>query len=103
MGFADVPGFGARFRGGWARAPPRGPQHEPSLRRAVRQPDLRRVAHQLGEGSEDVAQGEHLVDDALLGHLLVPAKRGITRDYTPFLLTLQGITFQLQGIALPPF
>ena len=30
-----------------------------------------------------------------------PAKRGITRDYTPFLLTLQGMALQLQGIALP--
>ena len=30
-----------------------------------------------------------------------PAKRGITRDYTPFLLILQGMTLQLQGIALP--
>ena len=26
-----------------------------------------------------------------------------TRDYTPFLLILQGMTLQLQGIALPPF
>ena len=32
-----------------------------------------------------------------------PAKRGITRDYTPFLLILQGMSLQLQGIALPPF
>ena len=32
-----------------------------------------------------------------------PAKRGITRDHTPFLLILQGMTLQLQGIALPPF
>ena len=32
-----------------------------------------------------------------------PVKRGITRDYTPFLLILQGMTLQLQGIALPPF
>ena len=32
-----------------------------------------------------------------------PAKRGITRDYTPFLLILQGMTLQLQGITLPPF
>ena len=32
-----------------------------------------------------------------------PAKRGITRDYTPFLLILQGIALQLQGFALPPF
>ena len=34
---------------------------------------------------------------------LPPAKRGITRDYTPFLLMLQGRTLQLQGIARPPF
>ena len=34
---------------------------------------------------------------------LTPAKRGITRDYTPFLLILQGMTLQLQGITLPPF
>ena len=31
------------------------------------------------------------------------AKRGITRDYTPFLLILQGMTLQLQGITLLPF
>ena len=30
MGFAKVPGFGARFRGGWARAPPHGPRHAPA-------------------------------------------------------------------------
>ena len=29
--------------------------------------------------------------------------RGITRDYMPFLLILQGMTLQLQGIALSPF
>ena len=28
--------------------------------------------------------------------------RGITSDYTPFLLLLQGMALQLQGIALPP-
>ena len=28
-------------------------------------------------------------------------ERGITRDYTPFLLILQGMALQLQGIALP--
>ena len=33
----------------------------------------------------------------------IPVKRGITRDYTPFLLILQGMALQLQGIALPPF
>ena len=31
----------------------------------------------------------------------LPVKRGIARDYTPFLLILQGMTLQLQGIALP--
>ena len=30
-------------------------------------------------------------------------KRGITRDYTPFLLILQGMTLPSQGITLPPF
>ena len=30
-------------------------------------------------------------------------KEGITRDYTSFLLILQGMTLQLQGIAIPPF
>ena len=30
-------------------------------------------------------------------------ERGITRDCTPFLLILQGMALQLQGIALPPF
>ena len=29
MGFADVPGFGAKYRGGWGRAPPRGPREAP--------------------------------------------------------------------------
>ena len=33
----------------------------------------------------------------------VAAKRGITRDYTPFLSILQGMTLPLQGITLPPF
>ena len=28
-------------------------------------------------------------------------KRGITRDYTPFLLILQGMTLQLKVISLP--
>ena len=32
-----------------------------------------------------------------------PAKRGITRDYTSFLLILQGMSLQLEGIVLPPF
>ena len=38
----------------------------------------------------------------VFGHR-APAKRGITRDYTPFLLILQGMALQLQGISLPPF
>jgi hypothetical protein len=29
MGFANVPGFGAQYRGGWGRAPPRGPREAP--------------------------------------------------------------------------
>ena len=53
----------------------------------------------------------HVVVEAVLGlhhHAgalargVGPVKRGITRDYTPFLLILQGMTLQLQGIALPP-
>ena len=32
-----------------------------------------------------------------------PVKRGITRDYTPSLLILQGMALRLQGITLPPF
>ena len=32
---------------------------------------------------------------------LSPAGKGITRDNTPVLLILQGMTLQLQGIALP--
>ena len=35
--------------------------------------------------------------------LLAPVKRGIRKNYTPSLLILQGMTLQLQGIALPPF
>ena len=30
MGFADVPGFGAKSRGEWGRAPPRGPREAPA-------------------------------------------------------------------------
>ena len=44
------------------------------------------------------------VERQLLPRLREPhLKRGITRDYTPFLLILQGMTLQLQGITLPPF
>ena len=31
----------------------------------------------------------------------IAASRGITRDCTPFLLILQGMTLQLQGMTLP--
>ena len=40
---------------------------------------------------------------AVAGPPVACAGRDITRDCTPFLLTLQGMALQLQGIALPPF
>ena len=52
----------------------------------------------------DVANGDALaVAPVEGGDDLICKKRGITRDYTPFLLILQGMTLQLQGISLTPF
>ena len=55
------------------------------------------LAQQTDGGSAGPRGQAHL--DIVGAHL----KRAITRDYTPFLLTLQGMTLQLQGITLPPF
>ena len=44
-------------------------------------------------------RGERAIEG---GAVVGPAKRGITGDCTPFLLVLQGMPLQLQGIALSP-
>ena len=59
-----------------------------------------RRAHDGGHGVDGAASE---VADQCRAALHEPAKRGITRDDTPFLLILQGMTLQLQGMNLPPF
>ena len=95
----------------------RTPTQDPSTYRRRRRPRAPQVvvldaARVLVAAAGEEAQAlailslEHLLDIfealgvvALVGVPPVrPAKRGITRDYTPFLLTLQGMTLQLQGI-----
>ena len=63
--------------------------------------------HELCEHLQCVPAPQHEAHTAARVALLQPAlqaaKRGITRDYTPFLLILQGMTLQLKGMTLPPF
>ena len=100
-----------------ARAAP--PAAAAARRDALPQPLSAAVRRARGAQEQRLQVGE--VAPVALGAPDEPAKRGITRDYTPFpsnitrddppitrdctpfLLILQGMTLQLQGIVLPPF
>ena len=83
---------GARLRQRLERRVRRVAAWRPGLGALVHERRGRRaVAQEVAEAVHDGVECEDL------------QTRGITRDYTPFLLILQGMALRLQGFALPPF